>query len=39
MLAGHPALHEVQFPRGLALRSLPALEMIGSDSDLVAEAT
>ena len=38
MSTGHPAMHEVQFPRtGVAV--VTRLEVIGSDSDLVAKAT
>ncbi len=36
--AGHPATHEVQFP-GTGVAVVTRLEAIGSDSDLVAEAT
>ena len=36
--AGHPAIHEVQFP-GTGVAVVTRLEAIGSDSDLVATAT
>ena len=39
MSTGHPASMKSKASSALALRSLRALEVIGSDSDLVAQAT